>query len=245
MDPLGDRMKGYEAETKEFLPRKSFVVIRIDGKSFHSWTRGLQRPYDLRLNKAMAESTKALCKDFSGSVLAYTQSDEISIFLTDLTSDKAEPHLGGNIQKLVSIAASTITAEFNRFFLDRAPARFDARAFVLPSIVEVGNYFIWRQKDAQRNAISMLAEDMFSSKEIHGVSTADRREKLIASGLDFDAESPDFLNGTLIFRDNRKVLNPYMREGEPEFVVRKFWNARPAERFQIAESNSFFQIISS
>lgn len=193
---LGDRMKDYERETKMFLPKKSYTIVRLDGRSFHTWTKGLKRPYDERMMRAMATSTERLCEEISGVVFAYTQSDEISLLLSDNRKAESQAFFGGNIQKITSVAASIVTGHFNKHFPDRPLAVFDARAFTLPSKEEVSNYFRWRQIDAEKNAISMIAEDTYPSRELHGKKTRERVKMLEKAGISLDDVPKDFLHGT-------------------------------------------------
>jgi tRNA(His) 5'-end guanylyltransferase len=188
-------MKGYEAKARLTLPRRTLAAIRIDGRAFHTWTRGLERPYSTEMLDAMAATTVALCEEVSGSVFAYTQSDEISILVQDFAKADTQPWFGGSVQKVCSVAASVATAHFARLFPDRPPAFFDARVFPLSSRVEAVNYLVWRQRDAVRNAVSMLAGHHFSSKSLHGLSNDQRYDKLAAHGVDVSAHDPRFLHG--------------------------------------------------
>ena len=113
---LGDRMKEYENISRIYLTKRSPVIIRIDGKAFHSFTKGFIRPFDKMLMETMAETAKFLAENISGCKLAYTQSDEISLLLTDYDTIKTQPWFENNLQKLVSIAASMATLQFNRIF---------------------------------------------------------------------------------------------------------------------------------
>lgn len=81
LDPLGDRMKGYEVACRTALPKRMPVIIRVDGKAFHSYTRGLKRPFDEHFIGAMDDVARALCSEIHGAVLAYVQSDEVSILV--------------------------------------------------------------------------------------------------------------------------------------------------------------------
>lgn len=164
--PLGDRMKRYEAVTKDFLPRRTYTIIRVDGKAFHSYLRGAGKPFDERFMADMDNVTAIMCKEVSGTVFAYTQSDEISLLLQDFASVHTEPWLGGNVQKMASISASLATMALNS--LRTGFPLFDARVFTIPDPVEVANYFIWRQRDAVRNSISMAAQAHFSHGRLHG-----------------------------------------------------------------------------
>lgn len=204
-DSLGDRMKGYENISRIYLTKRMPVIIRIDGKAFHSFTRGFQRPFDSVLIQTMQQTAQFLCENIMCCKLAYTQSDEISLLLVDYEKNETQPWFENNLQKIVSIASSMATMAFNRLFyvnatnfkdkinsvrigdkdypmgfdrakvdayiasLDKAISRgamFDARAFILPK-EEVCNYFIWRQQDAVRNSIQMVAQSLFSEKQLH------------------------------------------------------------------------------
>lgn len=163
---LGNRMKGYENAAKTALPRRMPVIIRLDGKAWHTWVKKIraQKPFDERLMEVMGRTTQRLCESISGAVFAYTQSDEISILLHNYKRLSSQPWFGNEVQKMVSIAAaqasSLITLEYG------IETMFDARVFVLPE-AEVANVFIWRQQDCVRNSVQMLAQSMFSHKEMH------------------------------------------------------------------------------
>lgn len=116
---LGDRMKGYENISRIYLTKRSPVIIRIDGKAFHSFTKGFLRPFDNILMETMAETAKFLAQNISGCKLAYTQSDEISLLLTDYETNETQPWFENNLQKLVSVSASMATLHFNRIFANK------------------------------------------------------------------------------------------------------------------------------
>ena len=203
-DSLGDRMKGYENISRIYLTRRTPVIIRIDGKAFHSFTRGFAKPFDDILIKSIQDTSKYLCENIMGCKLAYAQSDEISLLLVDYEKLGTQAWFDNNLQKMVSVAASMATMAFNNFFMREVleeefewkagftpqsvmiqerhqkyidnlktainkGAMFDARAFILPK-EEVNNYFIWRQQDATRNSIQMVAQNNFSHKELQGKS---------------------------------------------------------------------------
>lgn len=185
---LGDRMKRqYEDRTRYFLPRRTFTIVRVDGKAFHSYTRHCERPFDVRLMEDMDLTALALCRDIQGAQLAYVQSDEISVLLTDFATITTDAWFDGNLQKIVSIAASVATVEFNALRLAEGRALFDARAFTIPDRTEAMNYLIWRQQDATRNSLQMAAQAVYSHREMHGRSTKDMHEMLHAKGINWDA----------------------------------------------------------
>lgn len=183
MNSLGDRMKRYEAVADVALTQRMPCVVRLDGKGFHQWTRRIHatKPFDVHLHDVMATTMLRLCAEIQGVVIAYTQSDEISLILQDYFGLDTEPAFGKRLQKLVSITASLATATFNdtarQEFADAPLALFDARAFVLPK-EEVTNYLIWRQQDAVRNSIRMAGYAYFSHKSLERVSNDVLQERL-------------------------------------------------------------------
>ena len=116
-DSLGDRMKTfYENIPKTHLTRRQPVIIRIDGKAFHTFTRGFQRPFDNILIESMQETMKYLCENIQGCKMGYCQSDEISLLITDYETINTAAWFDYQVQKMCSIAASMATLAFNRAF---------------------------------------------------------------------------------------------------------------------------------
>lgn len=178
---LGDRMKAYEHVNRYMLPRRTYSLVRVDGRGFSRFLKDAQRPFDDHVIESMNQVAQALCKEMSGAVFAFTQSDECSVLLTDFGSTGTQPWFDGVIQKIVSIAASTATIAFNEAYgrpHGGKRAMFDARVFTIPDPVEVANCFLWRQRDCVRNSISMAAQAHFSHKRLHGVNTDQMQELL-------------------------------------------------------------------
>lgn len=115
-DSLGDRMKCYENVTRNYLTRRAPVIIRVDGKAFHSFTRGFKKPFDGIFVKSMQETMKYLCENIQGCVLGYTQSDEITLVIIDYEKIESCAWFDNNIQKMASISASMATLAFNKYF---------------------------------------------------------------------------------------------------------------------------------
>jgi len=200
-DNLGDRMKDYyESRTKLLLPRRTYTLIRVDGKSFHTYTLGLKRPFDDKLINDMDETAKYLCENIQGAKFAFVQSDEISILLTDFDKLQTTSWFDGSVQKITSISASLATAKFNELRPNKI-ALFDSRVFTIPSNIEVENYFIWRQQDTVRNSISSVAQSLYSSKELHKVNVSEMQDLCFSKGVnwnDFDAKKK---RGRLIVKE--------------------------------------------
>lgn len=208
---LGDRMKGqYEHRTRYMLPRRTYTIIRVDGKAFHSYTKAAKKPFDNNILISMMAGAHQVMKEIQGARFAYIQSDECSFLLADFDKAKTQAWFDGNLQKLVSVSASAFTAGFN---VDAAihfgaPATFDSRAFTIPDPVEVENYFLWRQRDWERNSIQMLALTHFSPKQLHRKNHSDIHEMLHGKGVNWADLPMVWKNGYLI--------NPY-GSGGPAF----------------------------
>lgn len=200
-DELGKRMKEYyEAIPKTKLMRRTPVAIRIDGKAFHTFTRGFKKPFDRLLMNTMQATMKYLCENIQGCVFGYTQSDEITLILCDYQTLTTAAWFDYNVQKICSIAASMATMAFNKFFAkevdefgyyqDDDPifevyqkalemgAMFDARCFNIPK-EEVANLIYWRQLDATRNSIQMVGQANFSHRQLEGKSCNDIQNMLL------------------------------------------------------------------
>lgn len=190
-DALGDRMKEYECVPKVKLIRRTPVVIRLDARSFHTFTRGFEKPFDNRLSECMQETMRWLCENIQNCKVGYTQSDEISLLMIDYVKLNTEAWFDNNVQKIVSIASSMATMKFNELmgkYVSKG-AMFDARAFNLPRD-EVNNYFLWRQNDASKNSVQMFAQAEYSQKELTGLKIEDLMDKLFEKGINWnDAET--------------------------------------------------------
>ncbi|WP_433170342.1 tRNA(His) guanylyltransferase Thg1 family protein [Actinoallomurus sp. CA-150999] len=233
---LADRMKEYEQATRTVLPRRTFAIIRSDGRAFHSLLRHAEKPFDENVIAAMDAVTTALCEEISGAVFGYTQSDEASILLTDFAAPGTEPWFAGGVQKMVSIAASVATVAFNDVYERAGRALFDARVFTIPDPVEVANYFLWRQRDAVRNSISMAAQAHFSHKRLHRVNTNQMQELLRQEkGIDWNDYPTGCKLGRVVTRKTGERPVTYTdRRTQQEVTttaVRSWWETEPAPHF--------------
>lgn len=209
MGDLGDRMKRYEAAAERHLTRRVPVVVRVDGRAFHTYTRGAERPFDSRIIEAMFCGARALAAAMQGFVVGYVQSDEASFMLTDRATLATEPWFGYDHSKVVSISASTMTAAFNSRVRDmgergsplcRALATFDARAFSVP-LDDAANYFLWRMRDWERNSVQMLAGAHFSHAELQGKNVPAMHEMLHGKGVNWADLPAQLRSGTVLTGD--------------------------------------------
>lgn len=183
---LGDRMKrNYESVSQTRLLRRTPVIIRLDGKAFHTFTKGMRKPFDDELMGTMMLTTRDLVKNIEGCEFGYTQSDEISLLLTDYSKLETQAWFEYKVQKICSVAASMCTGYFNTNFFRYYDfnidgwklAFFDARVFNIPK-EEVVNYFLWRQRDATRNSIQSVGQAHFSHKQLHKKSCNEIQDML-------------------------------------------------------------------
>lgn len=232
---LGDRMKRYEAVQRSVLPRRTYTLLRVDGRAFHSYLRDAAKPFDETFMADMNAVAEALCAEITGSVFAYTQSDEISILITDFAAEHTEPWFGGVTAKWLSVSASLATAVLN----EQRPGRralFDARAFTIGDPVEVANYFLWRQRDAVRNSISMAAQAHFSHKRLHGINGGGMQELLFTeAGVNWNDYPDGCKRGRVTVRQigERPVEYVDKRSGETlrTTAVRSWWQTDAAPHF--------------
>ena len=242
-DELGERMKEfYEDRFRYKLPRRAYTIMRVDGKAFHTYTRGLERPFDDGLINDMNDTAVYLCKNIMGAKMAYVQSDEISILITDFDTQDTQAWFDYNVQKMTSIAASLATSEFNRLRVLRMMnesqtpnyinlvqnfkmANFDARVFQIPSRIEVYNMFLWRQLDATRNSISSVAQSLYSHNELNGKSTNEMQEMIYQKGINWNDYDFRKKRGAIIKKVEREV-------GEGEYkTIRSKWEVVDTPNF--------------
>lgn len=244
---LGTRMKRYEYVTRTYLTRRTPAIIRLDGNAFHTFTRGFNKPFDDIMVKTMQDTMKYLCENIEGCVFGYTQSDEITLVLQDYKKLTTEAWFTYNIQKMCSISAAMATLAFNIYYrdnvntmckntLENSPystrkvlvgddnydykrGTFDSRVFNIPK-EEVNNCLLWRQQDATRNSIEALAQSLFPSKAIEGISTKRLQDKMFTEkGVNWNDLPTHLKRGSCCIK--QQVTKPI--PGTDEIVERSQW----------------------
>lgn len=252
-DSLGNRMKSYENISRHYLTRRVPVIIRVDGKAFHTFTKGMKKPFDYVLMNTMQETMKALCENIQGCVFGYTQSDEITLVLTDYATISTDAWFGYNVQKMASIAASIATLAFNKIFEEMTcfaiqyydqiaspeallefdssvyekkfnTALFDARVFSVPKD-EVCNCLIWRQQDATRNSIEAVGQTYFSATQLHKKTCNMIQEMLWSEkGINWNDFQTRCKRGSCCYRVSETETMPDPRnQGRTIEVTRRKW----------------------
>jgi tRNA(His) 5'-end guanylyltransferase len=242
---LGDRMKGYENINRNHLISRMPVILRLDGKAFHTFCRGFAKPFDMVMARSMQATMQYLCENIQGCVLGYTQSDEITLVLVDYQTFDTTSWFDNNIQKMVSVAASMATWKFmetmnslkflsnerNSDVYDKALSKgafFDCRAFNVPK-EEVTNCVFWRQQDAIRNSKQALGQAHFSQRELHGKSTEEVIEMVKAkTGIPWEGLALELQRGSCCVRqsDGKWHIDRYIPEfkGEGREYIEKLIN---------------------
>ncbi len=241
IDKMGDRFKAYENCYRIYLPKRQVVVVRIDGRAFHSFTKGFARPYDTIFADAMQQTALNLAENISGCKFVYTQSDEITLILTDYDNINTEPWFGNNLQKIVSVSAAMATYFFRQNFLSNIVSRqedaneqahfkaygeklcvFDSRAFIIPR-EEVVNCLYWRQTDCIRNSIQLLGQANFSHNQLQGKNCNEIQEMLWQEkNINWAKEPNWFKNGTAIYKKPMKIEHS-LPDGTVAIVERNKW----------------------
>lgn len=260
---LGTRMKeSYENRTKQFLTRRTPTIIRLDGKSFSTYTKGLNKPFDEGLIEDMQETTKFLCENIQGCKFGYTQSDEITLVLTDYDKLNTSAWFDYNVQKMTSISASLATAKFNELRAKRFHkevniyevseynqklAFFDSRVFQIPELEEVVNCLIWRQRDAEKNSVAMLAQSLYSHNELFKKNGTDMQEMCFQKGHNWNDLHWSKKRGSFIVKntyvDDELIVDPYPSTIKNAKKVRHNWEVIETPIFS-QDRDSILKLIS-
>ena len=205
---LGDRIKeNYENRSRYYLTRRTPVIVRVDGKAFHTLTAKYDKPFDACFIQNMLDAAILTACEVQGFKLAYVQSDEISFLITDYDRIETDAYFDYNKSKLESVISSYATAYFNMNVnssrkTNSSIAVFDGRAFNIPK-EEIANYFLWRAKDWERNSIHMYLRCFYSDKEIRNKNREEQHEMLYAKGKNWATDlAPSRKNGHFIYKED-------------------------------------------
>lgn len=242
-DDLGDRMKLYElAEAgRKFMPLLP-IIARVDGRAFHSFTRGMARPYDATMTTCMVQTAIDLLEE-TNACCAYTQSDEITL-AWHVTDPQSQVWFDGRISKMTSQLGALATIYFYRCIVAHMPSyaellpTFDARVWQVPNRTEGANVFLWREWDATKNSLTMAASAYYSHNELHGKNGSDKHDLLHAKGVNWNDYPAAFKRGTYIQR--RREVRPFNAteleslppkhhaRQNPDLAIER-WNIAPVE----------------
>lgn len=207
-DALGDRCKRFEAAEagRRAMPGIP-LLARLDGRAFHTFTRGLNRPFDERFGRCMVDTTRQLVDDLQ-ALIGYTQSDEITLLWWVPSNGPQDYPFDGRFQKLASISAGIASASFARLASEHLPEKarslpsFDARVWQVPTREDAIDVFVWREDDATKNSLSMAARAHFSHAEVHGKGGAELHDLLHARGVNWNDYPTRFKRGVYVRRES-------------------------------------------
>jgi len=206
MSQLGDRMKAYEQieAGRLFIPRLP-IIVRVDGRSFGNFTRGMNKPFDQSFRRAMIDTTRILVEKTNPRI-AYTQSDEITL-IYQANGPRSEVMFGGKVHKMTSVIASMASVGFMLAVKDHFPnweylqgkfPHFDCRCWNVPDQNEAVNNLVDREQDAVRNSISMLARAHFSHSQLNKKTGSEKQEMLHKIGINWNDVDRHFKRGTYL-----------------------------------------------
>ena len=203
MTDLGSRIKKYERSYNQYATPRTPLMIRVDGKSFHTFTRKYEKPFDMKLISGMLSSAISTAKQLQGFKVAYIQSDEVTFLITDYDNLTSNGWFDYRINKINSITASYMSSYFNNYMnLDiHDIVVFDCRAFNVPK-EDVVNAFLWRALDWKRNSLQMYAHSFFSHKELNCKKQCDIHDMLHDIGENWNNLTAIQKNGTFIINNN-------------------------------------------
>lgn len=188
MKEFESRMRDYEINN--LLPKNMPIIIRIDGRTFRRFTSGMDKPFDEKFIEMMNNIAIKLCKEIQHCRMAYIQSDEISFLVYQKNID-TDGWFSNKIEKMCSVISSKASSIATKYIMEYMPERlkytisFDARVNVYP-VKEVANYFIWRQKDWERNSLFMIASSYYSPKELMYKKKNDQHNMIHNAGDNWD-----------------------------------------------------------
>ena len=240
-DTLGDRLKAIEqVEAGRKAVKGKPLLARLDGRAFHTFTKGLARPYDERMSKLMIDTTKYLVEQ-TQAVVGYTQSDEISLVWYESADSTGQYLFDGKFQKLTSVLSSIATCFFMKELMEDAIVEkkyemptFDCRVWQSENLHDAYLNFLWRQDDAIKNAISMAAQANFSHKQLQNVNSSQKKEMLANAGIDFEAFPQFFKSGTFVRRVTKEVE---LTDDILAKIPKEHWPTGPVMRSTVEDVN--------
>lgn len=249
------KFKAIETDWNDKVDPGTYTLVRVDGRAFSTLTKRLNQPYSMEFIQWMNDVAVALCYEMQGAVFAYVQSDEVSVLMTDFKPNQGR-WFEWNVNKMVSIAAATATAAFNigyqhdeneTLWLNKKPALFDARVVPLEHRMDVIQYFLWRQRDAYINGISMLADKLCGSAALDGKNLNERIDLLFAQGVEVKDIPLAITRGRIVeaHKEPGTVEYTHKKTGETlkADVIRNNWKATQAPWFDWDEAGFLEQIV--
>lgn len=238
-----------EADWNDKIDPGTYAIVRVDGRAFSRISNKLDKPYSTHFMDWMDAAAIQLCYEMQGAVFAYVQSDEISVIMSDMNGERRGRWFDWNVNKLVSVSASIASGTFNLGFQhdlngtlweDRRPASFDSRVIPVKSRLDAIQYFMWRQRNAYTNAISMVADRICGSAALNGKNLNDRIDMLFQQGIMVNDLPLGLRQGRVITATKMPGVVEYVHKKSGEThraeVIRNNWAAKVAPWFDWDEA---------
>jgi len=221
-DSLGDRIKGYEKTFNYKYVKKAPLMIRVDGKAFHTFTKNMEKPFDHNMMSAMVQAALTTASNMQGFKVGYVQSDEATFCLTDYDTIETQGWFDYKLNKIVSISAATMSVAFNKHYPNPYSPVFDSRGFTIPK-EDVINAFLWRAKDWERNSLQMYCRAHYSHRELHQKNFYQQHEMLHQKGLNWATDlTNQEKNGTFLINSEEGIIVCHDLEPKFETLNNKF-----------------------
>lgn len=243
---LEEKCKYYQSVQDHKLMPNSYVLVHCDGRAFSNLIKKrFKQPFDDDFIFMMNETAKYLCENVGGCKMAYVQSDEISLVLTDFDTETTDSFFGYRMCKLISTIAAMATAKFNRLWMQSQEnigasingiplVTFDCKVWNVPTYNDVKAWLIYRQNDCVRNSINQTAYSVFSHKELEGLKTPERLVKLLGKGIHWGDFDDGVKYGRFIYKVKIVTEIPQLNETTERYA----WHIRNA--FKITENKERF-----
>lgn len=196
-EALGDKHKKYEGMNQQYFMPMLPIMVRLDGKAFHTFTKGLARPYDARMSHCMAVAAKAVLEITQG-LIAYTQSDEITVIIPA----QENMFYGGRRDKINSVLAAAASVAFNKAIAIHIPEKahldpvFDCRSWQYPTDDLCVESLLWRETDATRNSLTMACSAVYKQHELQHKGFVDQHNMLHEKGINWNNYPNFFKRGS-------------------------------------------------
>ena len=236
---LEDKCKYFRGLTDYRIVPGGYTLLMLDGKNFSKMIKNtFKKPFDEDFIHMMNETAKYLVEHLQGAKIAYTQSDEISILVTDFDTPQTDLLFGGRLCKINSIAASMATAEFNRLFMKyqleqtktsedyrfenvidkickMKLVQFDCKCWMVPTENDMFAWFLHRNLDCIKNSKNQTSQTYIPHKQLVG-KTADEGIELLKNekGIDWYALPDGMKYGRIICKKEMNLVwngIPYVR----------------------------------
>ena len=224
---LEEANRALEDQTRMVVGEGGIMLMRLDGRAFHTHTKWMSRPFDLGFMAAIDAAAAALLTEVQGAFLAYAQSDEITVLASAMASPATQHWFGGSVQKVASVSASIATSVYQERLASSWHGNagagrpvFDCRVYPRLTVEEAAENLEWRMRDCQRNAVQAVAQHQLGKREIVGVPLRELMGRL----ADFDPEDappPGFMNGRLLRKERRPSPVEYIdtRDGSLQSTI--------------------------